>query len=311
MNRPPNFMTRAKFSPDGKSVWAGTSTGQLVVWDLTKREAPRVWPAHKRDVTGLSFCDEGKWVASASYDQLILLWNGRTLSAQAAQTIKSPDLVRMIAVSHDGQMIASGHDDHKIRLWKRKDGSLLHTLDGHRSEVSCLDFSTDDRELLSGGDDESIRIWNLSSGKAKATFSKHPGALRLAAYINARSAISAGGSTIQVWDISSRGLPRILVDNQRGITAASLSADHKLVAAAGLDRHIRIWDVAFGKQTADFGDNEGYVFDLCFSPDGRKLLSAGGFTGDSPTSATACYAFVWDLQSMRCERVLARGGSDD
>ena len=40
--------------------------------------------------------------------------------------------VRSVAVSPDGSTIASGSDDRTVRVWSLADGSLLHTLYGHR-----------------------------------------------------------------------------------------------------------------------------------------------------------------------------------
>src|SRR5205085_1115327 len=55
------------------------------------------------------------------------------------------------------------------------------------------------------------------------------------------------------------------------ITALGFSTDG---AAAGADRAIRIWEVASGKLQATIEDHADWIFDLAFSPDGKRLASA-------------------------------------
>ena len=38
-----------------------------------------------------------------------------------------------VAISPDGQTLASGSDDYTIKLWNLKTGDLLHTLTGHEN----------------------------------------------------------------------------------------------------------------------------------------------------------------------------------
>src|SRR4051812_9113284 len=40
--------------------------------------------------------------------------------------------VKAIALSPDGQTLASGSDDKTIKLWDMRNGQLLRTLDGHQ-----------------------------------------------------------------------------------------------------------------------------------------------------------------------------------
>jgi len=64
-----------------------------------------------------------------------------------------------VAISPDGQTLASGSDDKTIKLWNLKTGDLLHTLTGHESYVLSVAISADGQTLASGSADKAIKLW--------------------------------------------------------------------------------------------------------------------------------------------------------
>jgi len=103
------------------------------------------------------------------------------------------------------------------------------------------------------------------------------------------------------------------------VWAVRLSADGQLLATAGYDGLVRVWDVATRQPKHDLKKHKGWARAVAFSPDGTRLASAGEdgaivlwdpATGGEVKSiaahegAATCLAFSPDGQT------LASGGSD-
>src|SRR5215211_7812697 len=58
-------------------------------------------------------------------------------------------IVYCMAFAPDGKSVAVGYSDGKLLLWDVADGHVLREFNGHRQEVTALQFSHDGRRLLS------------------------------------------------------------------------------------------------------------------------------------------------------------------
>ena len=90
---------------------------------------------HTAPVSSLSYSRDGRTLASASYDETICLWNGRT--GEHRLTIKTghSDGVTAVAVSPDASIIASAGRDGAVHLWNARTGTVVHTFTAHNEAV--------------------------------------------------------------------------------------------------------------------------------------------------------------------------------
>jgi WD40 repeat protein len=74
-----------------------------------------------------------------------------------------------------------------------------------------------------------------------------------------------------------------------GAGPLTFSCDCKLLATAGFDETVRVWEVATAKEMHCFSGGQARIHAVAFSPDGKTVASAGG---DSTV-------LVWDLSKRK------------
>ncbi len=98
---------------------------------------------------------------SSSTGQLL-----RTLSGHS-------DSVNSVAISSNGQMLASSSYDNTIKLWNVATGSEIRTLTGHSDSVNSVAISSDGQILASNSSDKTIKLWSVTTGEEIRTLTGH------------------------------------------------------------------------------------------------------------------------------------------
>jgi WD40 repeat protein len=116
-----------------------------------------------------------------------------------------------------------------------------------------------------------------------------------------RYALTGGRDwTVRLWDLTSDPPGRevrSLEGHREAVLSVALSGDGTRAASCGSDRSIRVWNLATGEELFRRFWQEGPVWSVAFSPDGKRLLSGGN-------SRESQAVVVWDVESRQeIERV--------
>jgi WD40 repeat protein len=208
------------FSPDGQTLASGhTVDAKINLWDLRSGKVRHTLRAHAWEVKSVAFSSDGQLLVSGGLDGAIQIWNWRTRELLRTLNRPSPsDLIASVvscfdssvgaiwsvAISPDGQMIASGGFDQPIMLWNAGTGKLVRTLTEHSGTVRSVTFSANGKLLASGGDDKTLRIWNYQTGELLQTLG-HSGPVHCVAFSPDGQTLISGSAdtTIKVWHIDS------------------------------------------------------------------------------------------------------------
>jgi WD40 repeat protein len=160
------------WSPDGSRLATLTWWGDVRVWDVTHwrlihhlpHEVGNEWSAV--GVEGLVWNPTGNRLA-ARLGGWLVVWDaitGRQLWAIRAHLANT----RCLAWSPDGSRLATGSEDHSIKIWNANTGEHLLTLrGGDKQSIFSLSWSPDGAILASVG--ETLKLWDATSA-----FKKYP-----------------------------------------------------------------------------------------------------------------------------------------
>jgi WD40 repeat protein len=181
------------------------------------------------------------------------------------------------AYSPDGALLASGGDDHLVRVVDAATGEVRHVLKGHKNDVLCVTFSPDGARLASGGRDHTVRVWNLAAGGEPVVLQGHKGDVPSLAFSpdGSRLASASSDGTIRVWNPAGGSEPLVLRGHKTDVRSVAYSPDGSRLASASLDGTVRIWDAAGGAEPVVFNVPGGGTRWAAYSPDGTRLATAG------------------------------------
>ena len=112
---------------------------------------------------------------------------------------------------------------------------------GHSKGVVDVAFSSNGKWVVSGSKDTTLKLWDVRTGEVLQTFSDH---------------------TSEIWSVA-------------------FSPDDKTVISGSGDNTLKLWDVGTGEVLHTFSGHafslfgRGSVFDVTFSPDGKRMVSQG------------------------------------
>src|SRR4030095_10776411 len=107
------------FSPDGRSLVAGSQDAQLRLWSMSDlRARPTSLRGHDSAITMAAFSPDGRYLVTASQDQTMLLWDTAHLDAEAVALHGHTASITTLAFSHAGRLLMTYGDDQLAYIWQ-------------------------------------------------------------------------------------------------------------------------------------------------------------------------------------------------
>lgn len=197
------------------------------------------------------FSSDGRWVASsrdtANFDDPdpIMVWDAATgkLRGKRLEGHKKRVHIFGIAISHDGNRLASVALDETLRVWDLTSGAEIYSFPVAASRIA---FSLDDRKLFTGLSDGKIVVRDSATGQETSVLGGHSDNPTSFAFSkDGKLLLSASmDGTARIWDIGSGRCLGLMVHGTGWVNRAVFTADGNRAVTIGDDNAVKIWDIS-------------------------------------------------------------------
>jgi len=137
----------------------GSDDNTLILWDRIQSTKPLIrMVGHQGIVNDVKFSPNAFYLASASFDKCIKIWNANT-GAFLFNLRGHVGPVYQISWSPNSKMLLSCSKDSTLQCWNIQTKKAMHNLPGHADEIYTVDWSPNGIKAASGSKDQRVRIW--------------------------------------------------------------------------------------------------------------------------------------------------------
>jgi len=263
---------KASFAPNGEHLAVCSKKGAIQVLDT--KTGRRVWElmGHEDRINALAFSPNGKLLASASFQEIIL-WDLST--GHRLQTLDCENPIALSFSVDSGRLASGSHSSGEMRVWDVPSGDCIWSIRGHDETVNSLAFISRDF-LVSGSYDKTVKIWDLAVSACTQTLQTdwgYPSVVSLQDGSRFAYFATYGAETVHICNERGVCVQTIIVGYDSSTTPDLVFLPGPQLLARTFPRELTLWDLAPKPTEQEDQESDGKPEHLLLSWDGRYLAS--------------------------------------
>lgn len=238
------------FSPVDPYNFAVSCSVRVQIYNpLTKLVVQNI-SAFQQNAYGATFRKDGRLLVVGEESGVVKLFESS--SKTALRVFKSHTAaVHRVSFTADNTHIASFSDDRTVKLWDIPSEKVIQSYEEHKDYVRAGCASPISPNIfISGGYDKMVKVFDIRVGglneKSVIYEVNHDRPVEALMWLPTGGIfLSAGGTSIKVWDALSSGKQIAQIsEHHKTITCLRMASNGRRFMSSGLDRHVKVYDIA-------------------------------------------------------------------
>jgi len=268
-------LTSAQYHKASKILVVGFSTGIFILYEMPDFIQIHSLSITQHKINSIAINSTADWLAfgSSTLGQL-LVWEWQSETYILKQQGHFYDM-NVMSYSPDGQFIATGGDDGKVKIWNTISGFCFVTFHEHSGGITGIAFSQNGQVIVSASLDGTVRAFDLNRYRNFRTFTApRPCQFSCLALDSSGEIICAGSlDTFEIcmWSMQTGRLLEIMAGHEGPVSCLAFSPMQSILVSGSWDNTARLWDVynqTSPKETVEIGSN---VTAVAYRPDGHEI----------------------------------------
>ncbi|KAJ7512782.1 WD40-repeat-containing domain protein [Mycena galericulata] len=257
----------------------GFSSGVFGLWEMPAFSNIHTLSISQEKISSVAINPSGEWLAfGARKLGQLLVWEWQSESYILKQQGHFYDM-NTLAYAPDGQTIATGGDDGKVKVWSTHTGFCFVTFTEHTAPISSVSFAKHGSVLFSASLDGTVRAYDLVRYRNFRTFTSPSPVQFSALAVDPSGEVVAAGSTdsfeVFMWSVQTGKLLDILTGHEGPISSLAFSpSGANQLASASWDRTVRVWNIFGRSRAVEPLTLTSDVLAVTFRPDGKELAAS-------------------------------------
>ena len=286
------FINALTVSDDEKTLVGGSTTGEVIIWDLKDKNKPPLRCNMGQTSVNTVICSKSNIIYAGNEGGKLLCWD---FSNNYSKEFRDPRFgITALGLLNNKNLISVSKNG-LLEVWDSK-FNLIHSDDSHTDEINCLKISKNEKQIYTGNSDFTIGIWNEEFDEVQQLPDNHKSAVVVLELFDDILVSGDYSGRLIVWNLEDFDVI-YQVELEHAIRSIVKSPDNRYLFTVIEDTEkiqIKIWNMSNLTEDKPFAIKTAHVGSI-------NCMHCMGSSGRLVTSGQEKTIKIWDFDQHSTE----------